>query len=293
MLSARAWTQSIIAAGSGRSKSVQTRDLARAISNSSNASRRSIRKLLLPLLKMASCSEVLVADSVGCWRSGGELFFLPRFIFQRTLTAKPRIEVGIFGGIDGNDLGGIRGITEFLCALNAHPAIGREYRLWLYPLCDPLGYVNHARAIGSNLYPGTEIWKDSDEPVAQLIEKELCERRFDGVISLRGNSQATQLQAGVSGQDLDFGTSALIAAQEALRVNQRADFAGFSVRKLDPQESIHACSGQSHKRFEIALEVPGRFPPSLQGEFFLVSLHAILAAYRRRSSERGSELLNL
>ena len=220
------------------------------------------------------------------------MFFLPRFIFQRTLTAKPRIEVGIFGGIDGNDLGGIRGITEFLCALNAHPAIGREYRLWVYPLCNPVGYVNYAQAIGSNSYPATEIWKDSDEPVARLIRKELCERPFDGVISLRGDSQATGVQAGVSGQELDFVTSALIAAQEALPVNQRADFAGFSVRKLCPQESLHACIGQSHKRFEILLEVPGQFPPAFQAQLFLVSLHAILAAKRRLFLETGGELLN-
>lgn len=282
----------MMAAGIARSESVRSRDLALAISGSPNEPRRSIRKLLLPLLKMASASDVLVADSVGCWRSGGELFFLSRFIFQRTLVAKPRIEVGIFAALDGTDLGAIRGITDLIWALNAHPAIGREFRLWLYPLCDPVGYVDPKCARGRDACLAGEVWRSPTTPETKLIGKELAERQFDGVILLRSDSLATQVEAGVSDRNLDFVTPALVAAEQALRTNQRAEVPGFSVRTLSPGENLHAGPGKSPNRFEIVLEVPASLPLGLQGQLFLVSLHAILAAYRRLSSETGSELLN-
>jgi hypothetical protein len=290
MLSARALTESMIATGSSRSASLQSRDLTRAISSASNTSRRSIRALLLPLVKLASRSDVLIADSVGCWRCGGELFFLPRFIFQRTAVAKPRIEVAIFAGMEGNDLGGILGLTEFLRALNAHPAIGREYRLWLYPLCNPVGYVDGSDILPSGKDFDREIWNNSDSPEVQWIEQELSQRRFDGILSLRGDPLANRVQASVDDQTIDFVTPALAAAEQALPAKQRAQLAGFSVRKRSRNKGAQGYRGHSHKSFEIVLEVPRQFSLGLQSEIFLVSLHAILAAYRRNSSPAARDL---
>ena len=280
----------MIASGSRPSARLRSRELTRAISNASNTTRRSIRTVLLPLVKLASRSDVLIADSVGCWRCGGELFFLPRFIFQRTAVAKPRIEVAIFAGMEGNDLGGVLGVTEFLRALNAHPAIGREYRLWLYPLCNPVGYVDCCDVLPSGRDFEQEIWNNSDAPETQLIEKELSQRRFDGIISLRGDPLATRVQASVSDNCLDFVTPAFTAAEQALPPNQRAQFTGFSVRKRCPDQGSRSYRGHSQKSFEIALEVPRQFSHRLQSKIFLVSLHSILAAYRRISSPTASEL---
>jgi murein peptide amidase A len=66
----------------------------------------SLRDLLLPLLQLVSESDSLRADSLGYWRSGGDPFFLPRFVFQRKQNAKPRIKVGIFAGLHGDEPGG-------------------------------------------------------------------------------------------------------------------------------------------------------------------------------------------
>ena len=51
---------------------------------------RSAHDLLAPLVKQVAESEVLRADSLGCWRSGEDLLFLPRFFFQRRKVHKPR-----------------------------------------------------------------------------------------------------------------------------------------------------------------------------------------------------------
>ena len=43
---------------------------------------RSVHDLLAPLVKQVAESEVLRADSLGCWRSGEDLLFLPRFFLS-------------------------------------------------------------------------------------------------------------------------------------------------------------------------------------------------------------------
>jgi hypothetical protein len=106
---------------------------------------QSLRDLLLPLLQLVSGSDVLRADSLGYWRSGGDPFFLPRFVFQRTQNAKPRINVGIFAGLHGDEPGGMLGLFQLIRALDAHPPVGREYQLWLYPVCNPSGYADGTR----------------------------------------------------------------------------------------------------------------------------------------------------
>ena len=68
---------------------------------------RSVHDLIAPLVKLVAQSQVLRADSLGCWRSGEDLLFLPRFFFQRRKVHKPRIKVGIFAGIHGDEAGSV------------------------------------------------------------------------------------------------------------------------------------------------------------------------------------------
>jgi protein MpaA len=145
---------------------------------------QSLRDLLLPLLQLVSESDVLRADSLGYWRSGGDPFFLPRFVFQRTQNAKPRIKVGIFSGLHGDEPGGILGLIQLIRALDAHPPVGREYQLWLYPVCNPSGYADGTRRSRGGRDLNREFWKNSAEPEVQLLEMELRGHRFNGIISL-------------------------------------------------------------------------------------------------------------
>ena len=103
---------------------------------------RSVHDLLAPLVKLVAQSEVLRADSLGCWRSGEDLLFLPRFFFQRRKVHKPRIKVGIFAGIHGDEPGSVLGLIQLARALECYPEMGRNYQLWLYPLCNPGGYID-------------------------------------------------------------------------------------------------------------------------------------------------------
>jgi len=263
----------------------------------SATARRSIRELLLPLLQIASESAVVRGDSLGCWRSGDELFFLPRFVFQRTQVSKPRINVAIFAGIHGDDLSAVLGLIEFVKALNTHPAIGRDYQLWLYPLCNPSGYVDGTRRSRSGKELDREFWKDSGEPEVKLIEKELREQRLDGIISLRCNASSKGLHGYIWGTALKAHllAPALAAAEQALPPNNRAQIDGFQaiqgMNSAYHDGSLRAPPEQKMKPFQIVLEIPKQIPLRLQAQAFLVSLHAILAAYRRISLEAGALFL--
>jgi Predicted deacylase len=104
-----------------------------------------IRELLLPLLLEVSTSPYLLADSLGMWRFGEERFWIPRFVFQRTQRAKRRIKVGIFAGVHGDEPEAVLGLVDLVRALNRRPEIAREYQLWIYPVCNPSGFVDGTR----------------------------------------------------------------------------------------------------------------------------------------------------
>ena len=251
---------------------------------------QSLRDLLLPLLQLVSESDVLRADSLGYLRSGGDLFFLPRFVFQRTHRVKPRIKVGIFAGLHGDEPGSIFGLIELIRALDAHPPVGREYQLWLYPVCNPSGYADGTRESRGGRDLNREFWKNSAEPEVQLLERELREHRFNGIISLHCDDHSDGLRGSVEGTSMSqyLLKPALAAAERALasiaapRINGFHALNGTIASREDG--AFQAPPEQKTAPFEIVLEVPRRAPLQLQAHAFLFALHEILATYRRISS---------
>lgn len=252
--------------------------------------RPSIRGLLLPLLRQVSESDFLRADSVGFWRSGGEPFFLPRFIFQRTRVAKPRIKVAIFAGIHGDEPAGVLGLIELVRALHLRPELGRDYQLWLYPLCNPSGYADGTRSSRSGRDLNREFWKDSSEPEVRLLEEELRRERFQGIISLHSDDTSDGVYgfAGSTTLNKHLLRPALAAAQSALPRNDAARIDGFhaveGIIHSGYEGILSAPPGAGPAPFEIVLETPQHAPLRLQRHAFLLALHSILAEYRRMIS---------
>jgi hypothetical protein len=250
---------------------------------------QSLRDLLLPLLQLVSESDVLRADSLGYWRSGGDLFFLPRFVFQRTQNAKPRINVGIFAGLHGDEPGGILGLIQLIRALDAHPPVGREYQLWLYPVCNPSGYADGTRRSRGGRDLNREFWKNSAEPEVQLLERELRLHRFNGIISLHCDDASDGMRGFVNGASMNqyLLKPALAAAERALPSNSASRINGFHASNgiIASREdgALQAPPEQRAAPFEILLQAPQRAPLQLQAHAFLFALHEILASYRRIS----------
>ena len=246
-----------------------------------------IKEILLPLFIQVGTSDTLRADSLGFWRVGEDRFWLPRFVFQRTQVVKARIKVAIFAGIHGDEPAGILGLIDFVRELDADPELGKEFQLWIYPLCNPSGFIDGTRHSRSGLDLNRHFWRDSQEPEIQLLEAELRRQRFDGILSLHSDDTSDGMYGFVRGHTLTHHLMepALAAAEAALPRNKRDLIDGF-----------HAVEGIIHsgyggvlssppgvwpEPFEIVVETPHLAPMDLQRQAFVLALKSILTEYRQ------------
>jgi protein MpaA len=248
--------------------------------------RQTIKEILLPLFIQVGASDTLRADSLGFWREGEDRFWLPRFVFQRTQIVKPRINVGIFAGIHGDEPASMLGLIDFVRALDASPEFGRDFQLWIYPMCNPSGYVDGTRHSRSGLDLNREFWNGSPEPEVKLLEEEIRRRKFDGIISLHSDDTSDGMYGFVRGATLTKHLlgPALAAAEAALPRNTNEFIDGFYA----VEGIIHSGYGgilsappDTHPEpFEIVLETPHAAPLDLQRQAFVLALEATLAEYR-------------
>jgi hypothetical protein len=251
---------------------------------------RKIKELLLPLFIQAGTSEFLRGDSLGFWRVGEERHWLPRFVFQRTQIVKSRIKVGIFAGIHGDEVAGVLGLMDFVRQLDENPLTGRDYQLWIYPLCNPTGYIDGTRHSRSGKDLSREFWKFSEEPEVGLIEDEILRQQFDGIISLGTSGTANGVYGFARSATLtEHLLKPALAAAEAALPTDRGEFIG----------GFHAVDGIIHSAFdgylsnppstqpapfEIILETPQRAPLDLQRRAFVLALESVLSEYRKMIS---------
>jgi hypothetical protein len=250
--------------------------------------RRSIKKLLLPLfLHVGTTGQNLRADSAGFWRVGEDRHWLPRVIFRGAGGEEPVIRLAVFAGIHGDEPAGVLALVDFLQWIDANPFYGRAYRINIYPLCNPSGYEDGTRHSRSGKDLNREFWRGSLEPEIALLERELQENNFHGIISLHSDDTSDGLYGFVRGATLTehLLKPALEAAEAALPVNQAASIDGFhAVNGIirDAYDGILcAPPGQVPAPFEIILESPGRARLHLQREALKLGLIEIVRQYRR------------
>jgi hypothetical protein len=247
---------------------------------------QSIKEILLPLFIQVGASDTLRADSLGFWRAGDERFWLPRFVFQRTAKVKSRIKVGVFAGIHGDEPAGILGLIDFVRELDADPQLGKEFQLWLYPLCNPSGFMDNQRHSRSGLDLNRHFWCDSREPEIQLLEGELRRQAFNGIISLHSDDTSDGMYGFVRGHTLTkhLMEPALAAAEAALPRNKRALIDGFHAVEGIIHSGyggiLSAPPGSSPEPFEMVIETPQHAPVDLQRQAFVLALRSILTEYR-------------
>lgn len=252
--------------------------------------RASIKELLLPLFIQVGTSDFLRADSLGFWRCGEDRFWLPRFVFQRTQAVKPRIKIGVFAGLHGDEPAPILGLIDFVKQLDTNPMLGRDYQLWIYPFCNPGGYVDGTRHSRSGKDLNREFWRQSSEPEVVLLEKEIRTQRFNGIIALHSDDTSDGVYGFVRGATLTrhLLQPALAAAEAALPTNRDSHIDGFhAVNGIihTAYDGILCSPPDTHPEpFEIILETPQLAPLELQRKAFALALECILSEYRRMIS---------
>jgi hypothetical protein len=256
------------------------------------AVRRSIKQLLLPLfLQVGTTAQSLRADSAGFWHVGDESYWLPRLIFRGGQEkGEETLRLAIFAGLHGDEPAGVHALVDLLRALEADPWVGRAYRIHIYPLCNPTGYEDGTRHSRSGADLNREFWRGSLEPEVGLLERELLQHKFHGIISLHSDDTSDGLYGFVRGATLTqhLLRPALAAAEAALPVNQASIIDGFhaidGIIHTAYDGILTAPPGTTPSPFEIILESPHHASMELQRQAFVLALIEILRHYRRMMS---------
>ncbi len=247
----------------------------------------SLKTLLLPLLIQSRYSSCVRANSLAVWEHEGEPVWIPRFHFRRTNLIKQRFQVGIFAGIHGDEPAGILGLMDFVRALDETPELGRHFELWIYPMCNPTGYLAGNRHSGSGKDLNREFWKNSCEREVQLLERELRARQFDGIISLHSDDTCSGFYGFARGDVLarQLLAPALDAAENALPRDSRDFIDGFEavngIIRSSYEGILSAPPEQKPRPFELILESPALAPLVAQRQAFRLALESILSQYRK------------
>lgn len=246
-----------------------------------------IEDLLRPLLTQVQYSHCLTADAVGEWTVGGRLFCIPKFHFQRTSVTKDRIKVGVFAGIHGDEPAGILGLMDFIRELDEDPENGRSFELFLYPLCNPTGYLAGTRESSAGKDLNREFWRGSAAPEVVVLEQEIRACKFDGIIALHSDDTSHGFYGYARGSVLaqHLLAPALTAAEAAQPRDARGIIDGFcAVNGIihDAFDGILTAPPSQHPQpFEIILETPALTPLRDQRRAFALALRAILIEYRQ------------
>jgi hypothetical protein len=250
---------------------------------------RSIKDLLLPLLlEVGTEAHHLIADSLGFWKVGTKRYWLPRLVFHPAQNhGEELIRIGLFAGVHGDEPAGVEAVIDFLRHLEANPALFRNYVIHVYPLCNPTGFEDGTRECRAGKDLNREFWRGSVEPEVALLERELRQHRFHGLIALHSDVDSHGLYGFVRGHTLTehLLKPALAAAEAALPVNNEEIIDGFhavnGIIHTGYDGILSAPPGTSPAPFEVVLETPHSAPAELQRQAFVIALTEILRQYRR------------
>jgi protein MpaA len=239
--------------------------------------------LLEPLFELAGYRR---AQGSGEFCSGGRILGLPRFRIAGPEAGPERIRLGLFAALHGDEPAGAAALVRFAAALARQPQRAAGYELFLYPVCNPTGYEAGSRENAAGRDLNREFWRGSDQPEVRLLEAELRQRRFHGIITLHTDDSCDGLYGYAHGQLLNESLlrPALAAAERVLPRDRRERIDGFAA--MDGmvgdcfQGILSAPPDQRPRPFDLIFETPGQANFEAQVNASVAALDSILAEYR-------------
>lgn len=244
-----------------------------------------IHTLLKPLLNLSENSDYLIAGSVGEFEAGDGIFQIPRFIFMGPGGGGDTLRLGIFAAIHGDQPEGSQALVEFLQELELRPQIASGYHLYIYPICNPTGFVTQTRRNFADEDLTKHFWQGSSQPEIYYLEREIGVLHFQGVISIQTRNDFENFA-------LDVSNSAILAralVQPAVQATQRflsgssskADTGPIGASPVFSQRDFLTTGRELDPvPFELHLGIPGRVPRPSQIHGTVSALKSILDSYR-------------
>lgn len=211
---------------------------------------------------------------------------MPRYLYIGPQAGSEPIRLGLFAGIHGDEMEGVRAVVSFLNVLERSPELGTGYCLFVYPVCNPTGFEDSTRHSRSGKDLNREFWKGSGEPEVRWLESELRAHTFDGIVSLHTDDSSDGFYGYARGATLTehLLLPTLDAAGRFLPINRNRVIDGFHARDGIIRDSFTGtlrAPPDAHPRpFEITLESPRAAPEILKEAAFVAALRTILTRYR-------------
>jgi len=250
--------------------------------NQTGNEQRSIQRYLEPLTGLRGVQAVML----GSFEVGSQRYSVPRFTFRGPNSSEP-IRIGLFAAIHGDEPAGALGCARFLRDLAGSPDLAENFHIEVYPVCNPTGFEDNTRHSRRGCDLNREFWKGSVEAEVQILEQELRQGRFSGIIQLHADDTSDGVYGFVRGHTLteNLLRPALQAAGQILPRNVNATIDGFAARDGIIYESyegvLAAPVDMNPVPFEIILETPHLAEMNRQVEALVVALRTILTEYRR------------
>lgn len=257
----------------------------------SSRERRQIRPLLRPLDERARGSSHLFAAHLSYNDSLGVVHSLPKYLFAGPGDARSYLRVGIFAGIHGDEESGVLAAVELLERLADNPELARGYELFVYPVINPSGYRENSRWSRSGLDLNREFWKGSEEVEVQILERQLTNLHFDGLIALHSDDTSEGLYGFVKGHELTRHVlePALEAAGRVLPRNYDRSIDNFEANNGIIERGypgiLSAPPQQTPKPFEVVFETPHLADLSQQIEAHIIAIQTIMDRFKVLISE--------
>jgi protein MpaA len=240
------------------------------------------REIYAPLARLAAASDFLVSSPVSTEGSRIE-----RYIFEGPSGGGDPLRIGFFAGIHGDEQAGSRAVVELATELVRNPNVAEGYNLYMYPVCNPTGFESGSRCSASGKDLNREFWKNSAEPEVRLLEKEIHDHAFHGLVSFHADDTSDGLYGFVRGALLakSLLEPALSAAEVVLPRNRNLVIDGFTAENGIISQCYDGILTSPPKLqgspFEIILETPHSAPENAQMRAFLLATLSILAEYRK------------
>ena len=251
---------------------------------SSGAHGESSAELIARLEAIARGSDFLVRKPLVHPESGARI---ERFVFDGPHGGGDPIRIGIFAGIHGDEQTGSHAIVELASRLVRDPGIAEGYQIFLYPICNPAGFDARSRYSASGKDLNREFWRNSTEPEVILLEREIQDVAFHGLLSLHADDTSGGVYGFVRGAVLarSLLEPALRAAENILPRNGDTIIDGFPAENGIISQCYDGILTSPPKLentpFEIILETPQHAPETQQIEAFARASLAIFAEYRK------------
>lgn len=245
-----------------------------------------LRRLYWPFLALAEECREIIGTVAGSFTLEGKRYTIPRFTFLGPATNVPQKRIALFALIHGDEPAGAQALLKLLEHLTDEPQLATGYDLVCYPVCNPTGYEDDTRHNRAGFDLNRQFWQGSSLPEIQVLEQELKQEQFDGIVALHTDDTSVGLYGYAHGCELNESllVPALRASEHVVPCNFEPVIDGFKATA----GVIHDCFAgvlrpppdQRPQPFEVIFETPGQTEVDVQADAAQVAVRTILHEYR-------------